>query len=150
VDNSDAHCSFCGKGKDEVHKLIAGGGRKVAAGRALPPVAICGECVAICANVCAEDGADLESDLHAAAAELVRTTQDVLRTPPPGFGSAPEDLKGLVIKLLEPVRESLMELEWDRPYRGARREMTDEFLVEAQKRVWDLIDDLRRARAVHR
>jgi hypothetical protein len=150
VDNSDAHCSFCGKGKDEVRKLIAGGGRHVVANRALPPVSICSECVAICANACAQDRADLESDLHAAAAELMHTATDVLQTPPPGYGSAPDDLKGLVMKLLVPVWEALKELEADRPYRGAKREITDEVLVEAQKRVWDLIDDLRRARSVPR
>jgi hypothetical protein len=48
------HCSFCGKGKTEVRKLIAGGGPGVAANLALPPVFICDVCAAFCADACAE------------------------------------------------------------------------------------------------
>jgi hypothetical protein len=146
VDNSDAHCSFCGKDKGEVRKLIAGGGRQVAADRALQPVAICSDCVAICANVCREDRADLESDLHVAAEELVRVARDVLRSPPE-FCAAPEDLKRWLLMALEAVREALMELEAERPFQGEEREPTDEVFGEAARRVWNLIDDLRRARA---
>src|SRR5512145_2995365 len=53
-------CSFCGRGQDEVQRLIAGPGT----------VFICTECVALCSAIIAE-----ESD---AAAVAVR------RTPPPG------------------------------------------------------------------
>ncbi|HTP40982.1 MAG TPA: ClpX C4-type zinc finger protein, partial [Nitrospiria bacterium] len=33
-------CSFCGKGRDEVHKLIAG-----------PTVYICNECIDLCNDI---------------------------------------------------------------------------------------------------
>jgi hypothetical protein len=40
-------CSFCGKSKDEVAKLIAG-----------PGVYICNECVALCDDILVEEGGD--------------------------------------------------------------------------------------------
>ena len=45
----DLHCSFCGKGQDEVRKLIAG-----------PNVYICDECIELCNDIIAEeyDGED--------------------------------------------------------------------------------------------
>jgi ATP-dependent Clp protease ATP-binding subunit ClpX len=46
-------CSFCGKGQDEVKKLIAG-----------PSVFICNECVDLCNEIIAEEGGE-----GAAAAE---------------------------------------------------------------------------------
>ena len=41
-------CSFCGKRGTEVDKLIAG---------PTPAVAICNECVTLCAEIIAEEGA---------------------------------------------------------------------------------------------
>ena len=45
-EKSDRHlrCSFCGKSRDEVRKLIAG-----------PTVYICDECVNLCNDIIAED-----------------------------------------------------------------------------------------------
>jgi ATP-dependent protease Clp ATPase subunit len=63
----DFHCSFCGKRRGEVRKLISG-----------PRVFICNECVARCREVIgprpsrlADDGVDLE-----------RTTEDLPAQPP--------------------------------------------------------------------
>lgn len=42
-------CSFCGKGKDEVERLIQGGGKQPAG--ELPIVFICNECIDLCANI---------------------------------------------------------------------------------------------------
>ncbi|HPI97984.1 MAG TPA: ATP-dependent Clp protease ATP-binding subunit ClpX [Synergistales bacterium] len=44
---NDLHCSFCGKGQDEVQKLIAG-----------PGVYICNECVHLCNLILNEEGED--------------------------------------------------------------------------------------------
>ncbi len=41
---ADLHCSFCGKGQEEVKKLIAG-----------PGVYICDECIELCNDIIAED-----------------------------------------------------------------------------------------------
>ncbi len=41
---SDLHCSFCGKGQEEVRKLIAG-----------PNVYICDECIELCNDIIAEE-----------------------------------------------------------------------------------------------
>jgi hypothetical protein len=41
-------CTFCGKAKDEVQKLIAG-----------PSVFICNECVVLCVRVLRESGIDV-------------------------------------------------------------------------------------------
>lgn len=43
------HCSFCGKGQDEVEKLIAG-----------PSVSICNECITLCGDILQEE-AELET-----------------------------------------------------------------------------------------
>ena len=43
--NTNLCCSFCGKGKDEVKKLIAG-----------PTVFICNECVGLCLDIVKQDG----------------------------------------------------------------------------------------------
>lgn len=40
-------CSFCGKGQEQVHRLIAGPGG----------VYICGECIDLCRGIIAEEGA---------------------------------------------------------------------------------------------
>ncbi|MEF3168647.1 MAG: ATP-dependent Clp protease ATP-binding subunit ClpX [Deltaproteobacteria bacterium] len=49
---SDLHCSFCGKGQEEVKKLIAG-----------PGVYICDECIELCNDIIAEDfDADQEKE----------------------------------------------------------------------------------------
>jgi ATP-dependent Clp protease ATP-binding subunit ClpX len=47
-DRSEKHvrCSFCGKSKDRVDKLISG-----------PGVYICNECVALCNKILAEEAA---------------------------------------------------------------------------------------------
>lgn len=45
--NSDLHCSFCGKSQSEVKKLIAGRG-----------VYICDECIEVCINIVAEEVAE--------------------------------------------------------------------------------------------
>lgn len=42
-------CSFCGRDKDEVERLIQGGGKQPA--RELPIVFICNECIDLCANI---------------------------------------------------------------------------------------------------
>jgi ATP-dependent protease Clp ATPase subunit len=39
------HCSFCGKGRDQVRRLIAGPG----------PIFICDECVTLCNEIIAAD-----------------------------------------------------------------------------------------------
>lgn len=44
-----ARCSFCGKGKDEVERLIQGGGKQPAG--ELPVVFICNECIDLCAHI---------------------------------------------------------------------------------------------------
>ncbi|GMV17319.1 MAG: hypothetical protein AMXMBFR56_55430 [Polyangiaceae bacterium] len=41
-------CSFCGKTKDEVERLIQGGGKQPAG--ELPIVVICNECIELCAH----------------------------------------------------------------------------------------------------
>jgi ATP-dependent Clp protease ATP-binding subunit ClpX len=51
----DLFCSFCGKDRGEVRKLIAGGSREPARGRVLPLVFICDECVGLCNVILAED-----------------------------------------------------------------------------------------------
>ncbi|MBK9002202.1 MAG: ClpX C4-type zinc finger protein [Myxococcales bacterium] len=42
-------CSFCGKGKDQVERLIAGGGKQPEG--ELPVVFICNECIELCAHI---------------------------------------------------------------------------------------------------
>jgi hypothetical protein len=53
-DTIDA-CSFCGKGRDEVAKLLRPSERTRLAG----PVAICNECIAFCNQILADDGKPL-------------------------------------------------------------------------------------------
>jgi ATP-dependent Clp protease ATP-binding subunit ClpX len=62
-------CSFCGRGQDEVQRLIAGPGN----------VFICDECVALCSAIIAE-----ESD---------QKTSSARRTPPPGPSRLPTPRK---------------------------------------------------------
>jgi ATP-dependent Clp protease ATP-binding subunit ClpX len=50
---NDLSCSFCGKSKDAVAKLIAG-----------PGVYICDECVALCDVILAEEHAEGEVEIH--------------------------------------------------------------------------------------
>ncbi len=50
-DNKILYCSFCGKGQNEVRKLIAG-----------PSVFICEECVDLCNNIIDEELNDSVSD----------------------------------------------------------------------------------------
>jgi hypothetical protein len=57
------YCSFCGKDRNEVRKLIAGGGPNQPARdppRELPPVCICDECVELCFSIVAETFYDEE------------------------------------------------------------------------------------------
>ena len=49
----ELNCSFCGKSKDAVMKLIAG-----------PGVYICDECVALCDEILAEECSDEAIELH--------------------------------------------------------------------------------------
>ena len=58
----DLHCSFCGKGDDEIRKLIAG-----------PTVFICDECVEMCIDVIAEGDAAASTDSRG----NVRTPQEI-------------------------------------------------------------------------
>ena len=53
-DKMDRHlrCSFCGKSRDEVRKLIAG-----------PTVYICDECVNLCNDIIAEDWEEAKEDI---------------------------------------------------------------------------------------
>ena len=51
----DLVCSFCGKGQDEVRKLIAG-----------PTVYICDECIDLCNDIIAEE-VDQEEAISAVA-----------------------------------------------------------------------------------
>lgn len=52
TDTPDLHCSFCGKSKDEVTKIIAG-----------PSACICEECVATCNDILS-DMQDRQARLH--------------------------------------------------------------------------------------
>tara|TARA_B100000315_G_scaffold260505_1_gene322454 strand:- start:7996 stop:9240 length:1245 start_codon:yes stop_codon:yes gene_type:complete len=54
-------CSFCGKGRDEVHKLIAG-----------PVVYICDECVDLCNDIIAEE---CEEEREAIAGQLIKPAE---------------------------------------------------------------------------
>src|SRR6266699_3804658 len=58
-------CSFCGKGREEVRKLIAG-----------PTVYICDECVDLCNDIIAED---LEEKQEAVSSNLPKP-KDIIRT----------------------------------------------------------------------
>ena len=58
-------CSFCGKGREEVRKLIAG-----------PTVYICDECVDLCNDIIAED---LEERQEAASSKLPKP-KEIMRT----------------------------------------------------------------------
>ena len=49
--NEEIRCSFCGKSRDEVNKLIAGQG-----------VFICDECVKICVEILAESAVMTHAD----------------------------------------------------------------------------------------
>ena len=63
---NDLHCSFCGKGQDEVQKLIAG-----------PGVYICNECVHLCnliLNEEVEDADKIEAVLETPLQELPKPT----------------------------------------------------------------------------
>ena len=53
-DKMDRHlrCSFCGKSRDEVRKLIAG-----------PTVYICDECVNLCNDIIAEDWEEAKEEI---------------------------------------------------------------------------------------
>ena len=53
--NEDIRCSFCGKSRDEVNKLIAGQG-----------VYICDECVHICDEILAESVGQMNRDFSQA------------------------------------------------------------------------------------
>jgi ATP-dependent Clp protease ATP-binding subunit ClpX len=65
-------CSFCGKSKDAVRKLIAG-----------PGVYICDDCVALCDEILAEEHSDEEIELHGlkemSDAELLKALDGVAK-----------------------------------------------------------------------
>ena len=66
-------CSFCGKGQQDVRKLIAG-----------PNVYICDECTALCGDIVAGEGVTdppRGDDARAAAALLIRACEADLRIP---------------------------------------------------------------------
>jgi hypothetical protein len=145
------HCSFCGKNKDDVRKLIAGGRQQPSEDRVLRPVFICDECTALCGEICAEGATEPEvrGELAEAAESLVLAALDVLNASPPGYGEMPADLRWLVTGPLEAVKEALAELRADRPYPAdVRKRMpaTDETLKVAHVRAWELIDAYRVAR----
>jgi ATP-dependent Clp protease ATP-binding subunit ClpX len=57
----DLRCSFCEKGHKEVRCLVpAGGADPTGKRRELPNVYICDACVALCAEMIAEQGAEAE------------------------------------------------------------------------------------------
>jgi ATP-dependent Clp protease ATP-binding subunit ClpX len=58
--SEEPFCSFCGKDKSAVRKLIAGGGRQPSKDRILPPVFICDECVALCNEIVATEASKTE------------------------------------------------------------------------------------------
>lgn len=67
----DLTCSFCGKGRKEVRKIIAG-----------PLVYICDECVGLCSDIIAEEGdqeakarANLRTRLHELEAKWLASAQ---------------------------------------------------------------------------
>jgi hypothetical protein len=139
---STLHCSFCGKPKDEVRKLIAGGGRQVAVDRVLPAVFICDECIGLCGEIL-EEGAtepEVREELAEAAESLVVEVINLLHAPPPGYAEMPRDL-GWVSQPLGAVKEALAELRADRPYPASTREpATKESLDAKHVRAWELID----------
>ena len=61
-------CSFCGKTQKQVVKLIAG-----------PGVYICDECIALCIEIIAEEGAAAAGDEVAIAARRLHEDLDELR-----------------------------------------------------------------------
>ena len=64
-------CSFCGKGQDDVQKLIAG-----------PTVFICNECVDVCVDIIAEDARleKLRSDSAGSGEPPARTRRQPAQT----------------------------------------------------------------------
>ncbi len=60
MEKDDPFCSFCGKEKADVRKLIAGGGPALRhmshlRGRATPLVFICNECIELCVQIVAPE-----------------------------------------------------------------------------------------------
>ena len=147
VDKDDLHCSFCGKNKADVRKLIAGPAPDSSAGgRVFPVVAICDECVTLCADVCSSD-CDFESELHQTLEWLGRAVIELLQTPPTEYDEVRQDLRAAVPRLLGTVREALMELEADQPYDQRNREISEVALEHKLRRAWELIGECRRVRA---
>lgn len=55
-DRASLICSFCGKSREQVSALVAGRGiSDPATGAIIAPVYICNECIAVCAQVLAEE-----------------------------------------------------------------------------------------------
>ena len=148
------YCSFCGKDKDDVRKLIAGGGRQPSADRVLPQVFICDECIGLCSEILGDGTTEPEArgELAEAAESLAVAVLDLLRAPPAGYGNEMGwDLVGLVSRPLGAVQQALAELRADRPYPASAREpTTEESLEAAHRRTWDLIDAYRVARRQNR
>ena len=60
----DLHCSFCGKGQEEVKKLIAG-----------PSVYICDECIELCNDIIAEEFND-ENEIGGAGSNILKPAEN--------------------------------------------------------------------------
>lgn len=148
------YCSFCGNSKDDVRKLIGGGGRQVSADRVLSQVFICDECVGLCYEIVAQGTTEPEArgELAEAAESLVVAVIDLLRIPPAGYGDEMlGDLQRLTSGPLVAVQQALAELRADRPYPANTREPPTEASLEAaHRRAWDLIDAYRAARGRNR
>ncbi len=151
--DSVLYCSFCGKPKDDVRKLIAGGGQQVAVDRVLPTVFICDECLGLCGEILAEGATEPEvrevrEELAEAAESLVLEVIDLLHAPPPDYAEMPRDLGWLVSQPLGTIKEALAELRTNRPYhRRAREPASKASLDAAHVRAWELIDAHRVARS---
>jgi hypothetical protein len=68
---ADLRCSFCGKGQDDVQKLVAG-----------PGIYICDECVALCSEIIAEEGIKSSEEvnvLHELAYAKLHRLQETFR-----------------------------------------------------------------------
>jgi ATP-dependent Clp protease ATP-binding subunit ClpX len=52
--SDEPFCSFCGKDKDSVRRLIAGGGQQHL-GRTLPIIFICDRCIGLCSEILATE-----------------------------------------------------------------------------------------------
>lgn len=63
----ELHCSFCGKGRNDVRKLIAG-----------PGVNICDECVLVCHDIIAADETARPASIDVSASEVPASAEETL------------------------------------------------------------------------